>query len=188
MKYKALALLLALILCPAAYADITPNGVLQGELVTNLYDNQQMQYTYSLTDLDMSYNSTDNVTIDCTNSGLAYYLNGIEFIPATSAMTLSAAVQQNGTITAYYLITWDASADTVEVTKAADSSTDIPALIASIDSTNIPLCLLKVVNTATVTFTLGTTSFETSGIAETFYDIVGMPNRRPTITVRNTER
>jgi len=173
VKYIIAFLLTVAISFQAIAADITPNGVRQGDLVKVLYE-------VGDSGLQRAFNSgglaegTDTGEIQITTA--VQITSGAKFetigtFDVALAATPAEAVPTGSTC--YYLITYDGDNDTTEVYKGR-ANIDTLATI-SYGENNVVYGGLKIVNTSGSDFTLGTTDLGDVGITETFYNLSCKP-------------
>lgn len=155
---------------------IEPTGVLQEDLVLFLYDTQKNNE-------NMCFNSgalaaaTDDVTIA---SAVNYVKDGVFGQIAAGEITMAGATQETGT-TKLYVFSYDTTTSTTEITIGTAGETDVKNI--ALPAGNIPFGYVKVV--ATAEYVPGITTWATSGITETFYNLAYQPSK---CRVSNTSR
>ncbi len=173
MKHFALIIAMAFMASVAFAADITPNGMAQGDLVKALYEvgDSGLQRAFNSGALAEGTNTAEikiTTAINITSGGkfeqIATFDDALTASPSQAVPTGS---------TCYYLLTYDASNDTTEVFKGVN---DVDTLATvKYDEFNVVYGGLKIVNTSGADFTLGTTDLGKAGITETFYNLSCKP-------------
>jgi len=165
----AIAMMMILALASSAFAaDVTPLGAWGGDVVKHLKEQQDNS-------LNMCFNSgalaaaTDDVTIA---AAVNYVKDGVFGQIGAGEITMAGDTQAVST-TKIYLFSYNTTASTTEITIGASNDTVIENIIYP--TGNIPFGYVKVVTSSTQEYVPGTTTWATSGVTETFYNIAIMP-------------
>lgn len=113
---------------------------------------------------------TQGVTVDTVIDGRFYSASALADENVTIFRSEDDSTLQAADTTCYYVFTIDTS-DNVRAYKQADDIAEYPAIP---ESGEAPFAVLKVV-TVGVTFTLGTTDYDASGVTSTFTDVRNVP-------------
>lgn len=179
--FIAFAFLLLMAISSYAWAlgnvfRIEPTGFLNEDLVLFLYDTQKNNENMALNSGALAA-ATDDVTIA---SAVNYIKNGVFGQVAAGEITMAGATQEINT-TKLYVFTYNTTTATTEITIGTAGETDIKNIV--LPAGNIPFGYVKVV--ATAEYVPGTTTWATSGITETFYNLAYQPSK---CRVSNTSR
>lgn len=169
MRNFVIAIMMILALASSAFAaDVTPLGAWGGDVVKHLKEQQDKS-------LNMCFNSgglaaaTTAVTIA---SAVNYVEDGIFGQISAGEITMTGDTQAIAT-TKLYLFSYDTANSTTEITAGEDNDTALENIVPP--TGNIPFGYVKVVTGAAVQYVPGTTTWATSGVTETFYNIAIMP-------------
>lgn len=183
-----LGLVLAVTVCGWA-GDITDKGYSQKDIYTFLSNvvtqfNALKLQACTLTHPNVHKNAAGAATVDIGTT-FTYALDGLLYSKTASdtIASVTGAVQATGT-TCYYLLSVD-STGSVTTTKGTAVTFGSTPTVPTLPASNAPFGLIKIAITTTATgsFTLGTTAFNTiTGVTETFYNVGRMPSGASAIT------
>lgn len=163
--------------------EITPNGMHQGDLATLLWELKDRSQTAAAMNTGVLAKGTNTAEVKIT-AAINYIANGVFGQIATFDDPLvpeNVRAQATGT-TRYYSVSYDPTNSTTEVWMGDDSTA--ASAHALVPEGNIIFGLIGVANTSGSDFTMGTTSYDAAGIAETFRSLNGRPI---TITVKKSD-
>lgn len=148
---------------------IEPTGVLQEDLVLNLYDNQINDESHTFNSGALA-TSTAKVNIA---SAINYTKNGVFGQIASELIGLSGDTQAVST-TKLYCFSYNTTTSTTEVTVGPAGETDIQDI--SLPAGNILFGYLKIVTPGTHQFVPGTTTIGSNNTA-TYYNMSFQPSK-----------
>ena len=149
---------------------IEPTGVLQEDLVLNLFDGQ-------FNSENMCFNSGALATATADVSiatAIDYTHDGIFGQIATGTIAPTGDTQAVST-TRLYAFSYDTTNSTTEVTQGAAGLTAIKSI--EIPAGNVLIGYMKMVTDSTHTYVPGTTTIGGSGVTGTYYNMAMQPSR-----------